>query len=119
MHGVSLLARDWRSCGWRKVDHACCFRCEIRNPKSEIRDKSENSNGQKRQTGIRSRLFISLFPLFEFVSDFDIRISDLSLCGHFLKNVLQRTAAAANGVDCYLAFQQQPRPAGVEVRGIP
>ena len=63
------------------------FRSRIRPDKSEIRiSKSETIGkfeGEMVQTGKTSRrrrfpVFILLLPIFEFVSDFDIRISDLN-----------------------------------------
>src|SRR6185369_17316855 len=37
---------------------------------------------------------------------------------HLLKNVFQRTTLTANGMHCYLAFQEQACPACIECRRI-
>src|SRR2546427_12573355 len=49
----------------------------MRERNSEIRNNAENSNKQMGQTIAAPPLPFSPFPAFEFVSDLDIRISDL------------------------------------------
>jgi hypothetical protein len=52
---------------------------QIRNPKSKTRNNAASPKKQRGQTGSAPGLPISSISHFEFVSDFDIRISDFNL----------------------------------------